>query len=542
MILKRIIGLPAISVLVLAGACRWQSSTSTTETTGASGSTTGAGFTAQCSGDFPDWITANPPVADATGDVNPSEPGIQKAFQLAQAYPLGTPIFVTNSSGNTVVDHWDPPSPNGDSPWRAFTNLSNAAQRTSYLNALKDYFLTGMSNPGIDFDAVRNNADLGTRHWFHVPMMTAAGAKRREPFHGVTSERGLRPSEQTHWLNGTTLLRSVAIGYYNSLGAYTIGQSFPSYDLSKTDPTKAKFIDGAFVFKLLFAEYVPTRIKAPDPLANSPKWFVQDPNNPGNPPTEMRLLQVDVAVKDDHLASTTGWAFATYVYDESLAATEPNPWRRLTPVGIQWGNDPTVTAATGFPTLAETWINPSMPVAFTGHLGRAGRLIGPVDNPVSSCLSCHSTAEVDPSQAGNAANYMGAAAIPPSGAMCPSNTDQMQWFRNLASGPGGAQAFGAGLMCPVNGSAPGLVAVDYSLQLQEGFQSVFGYRNPNPCFDSAKQHHDEAGDSEASNRAKRRLTRESPASRERMARNIEPVKAKTESHWIGPTPGEQNQR
>jgi len=40
--------------------------------------------------------------------------------------------------------------------------------------------------------------------------------------------------------------------------------------------------------------------------------------------------------------------------------------------------------------------------------------------------------------------------------------------------------------------------VDYSLQLQEGLQAVFGSRNGNPCFDYAKAHHDAAGDAEAS--------------------------------------------
>ena len=128
--------------------------------------------------------------------------------------------------------------------------------------------------------------------------------------------------------------------------------------------------------------------------------------------------------------------FATYVYDESLTASEPNAWRRLTPVGIQWGNDPGVTG-TGPAVLSETWINPSMPAAFKDHLGRAGRLIGPVDNPVSSCLSCHSTAEVDTTQVGHATEYLGAASIPPAGC-----SDPMDWFRNLPSGAGGAPSPG----------------------------------------------------------------------------------------------------
>lgn len=482
-----------IALPIATATCRWDTSSSTDVGTGQFGTGSGT-FTAQCSGDFPDWISSNPPTGT---DVNAQEPGTQQPFQLAQAYPLGQAILGTDANGQTIIDHFDPPLADQDAPWRAFTDLSNATQRDSYLAALKAYIVAGMSDPGVEFDAAKNDNILsGRRWWFHVPMMTAAGPRRREPYHGVTAERALRPNEQTHWLTSGGNVDAVAIGYYNYLGAYTIGQVFKSYDLSQTDPSKGKFIDGTLVFKLLFAQYVPSRIKSPDPLAHAPAWFVQDPSSPTSPLKEVRLLQVDVAVKDDHFSSTTGWVFATYAYDESLTASEPNAWRRLTPIGIQWGNDPTVTSVPPT-TLNETWINPSMPAAFKDHLGRGGRLIGPVDNPVSACLSCHSTAEVDMAQAGNAIPFLGAAAIPPS--PCPG--DEMKWFRNLPSGPGGSVAFGRAVSsCPVDVSTTGLTSLDYSLQLQEGVQSVFGYNNGNPCFDFARQHHDAVGDAEATNK------------------------------------------
>src|SRR5205814_5245071 len=165
---------------------------------------------------------------------------------------LGIPVFVGN-----VVDHYNPPAPNTDAPWRAFTNLSDATQRTGYLNAIKSYILENMANPGIELNATKNNEDLHNRFWYHVPMMTASGPLRCEPYHGVTSERTLRPSEQPHWMTTGSTLRAVAVGYYNFLGGYTIGQVFKSANLAQTDPTKGTFIDGAMVFKLLFAEYVP---------------------------------------------------------------------------------------------------------------------------------------------------------------------------------------------------------------------------------------------------------------------------------------------
>jgi hypothetical protein len=70
------------------------------------------------------------------------------------------------------------------------------------------------------------------------------------------------------------------------------------------------------------------------------------------------------------------------------------------------------------------------------HVGYQGRLNGPIDNPVSSCLSCHSTAEVP-------AGTM----VPPSGA------NPAPWFRNIKSGT----PFDAGRQ-----------STDYSLQLAVG--------------------------------------------------------------------------
>lgn len=100
----------------------------------------------------------------------------------------------------------------------------------------------------------------------------------------------------------------------------------------------------------------------------------------------------------------------TFQYDNSVAAA--SPWRRVVPVSLMWGNDPGLT-----PTLAsngarpqESWINPDAPVVkyrttspSNGRapkvMGWAGRANGPVDNPKSSCISCHSTSQV-PAKAG----------------------------------------------------------------------------------------------------------------------------------------------
>jgi imidazolonepropionase-like amidohydrolase len=67
---------------------------------------------------------------------------------VAHAHDAGIPVFV-----GTSLDHYDPPQPNTDAPWRSYTNLADATQRSQYLDALKNYIFPGMSDPGIDFDA-----------------------------------------------------------------------------------------------------------------------------------------------------------------------------------------------------------------------------------------------------------------------------------------------------------------------------------------------------------------------------------------------------
>jgi hypothetical protein len=396
-----------------------------------------------------------------------------EAFQLSQGYSLGAPVLGT-VNGQTQVVGWNPPAPAttvAAAPWLAF-DFHVPAQRLSYLNALKDYALLGM--PAVDFVAQKN----AQRRWFHVPMMTTSPFSRREPYHGTTKERALQASEHS-WIVAGNQLQSFAIGYYNFLGSYTVGQVFHDPDPALSDPAKASFIDGTMVFKLIFAEHDPAQIvAASDPMVGSPQWQVQDVQAPSGPLVNVRLLQMDIAVKDPR-ATQSGWVFATYVYDKSMAA-EPEPWRRLTPIGLQWGNDPDVTGpAVG--TLDETWINTAaIPSVFQNKLGRDGRLNGPVDNPASSCLSCHSTAQVV-TGASPVGAFRGVRLVP--AGPC-SNTQDMTWFRNIASGTAFGTMNNSGGGCtpvsPQPGSPP-LHDLDYSLQLADGLESLLFYLNPNPC-------------------------------------------------------------
>src|SRR5207249_10252778 len=92
----------------------------------------------------------------------------------------------------------------------------------------------------------------------------------------------------------------------------------------------------------------------------------------------LRLLQVDVAVRDPRVNGTTGWVFGTFIYDGRVSAD--NPYQKLRPVGLMWGNDPSLG-----PVAYQQGVRPqqtrlnqqAQPIM--RHLGWLSRLNGPVD-------------------------------------------------------------------------------------------------------------------------------------------------------------------
>jgi hypothetical protein len=130
-----------------------------------------------------------------------------------------------------------------------------------------------------------------------------------------------------------------------------------------------------------------------------------------------------------------------------------------------WGNDPAVTGndftnpqptVTRInPQLKETSINANTQELPPTHLGWNGRLNGPVDNPLSSCMSCHMTAEVP---ALSPMNPTFQADAPPIG-----STAWMRWFQNAACG----QPFD-----------PQAQSADFSLQLALGVVNFEQWKAP----------------------------------------------------------------
>jgi hypothetical protein len=81
-------------------------------------------------------------------------------------------------------------------------------------------------------------------------------------------------------------------------------------------------------------------------------------------------------------------------------------------------------------------------------LGWEGRLNGPVDNPESSCLSCHATASLPQYER-----------VPP-GDLQPEK--KKFWFRNFKVDVAGGEPFW-----------PGTETLDYSLQLSSGIRNFY---------------------------------------------------------------------
>jgi hypothetical protein len=343
--------------------------------------------------------------------------------------------------------------PQSTRPWLAF-DARVETQRLQYLLALRNYAfashvvraLTPQLTDDADFfDPAGGAVPAAQRNqkWYPAPRMiygspSAPGA--REAAHGMTLERTVRVNE----LGGnTSAFRNYAVAYSDARGARNYARiwSTATPGVDAPNRTRMRFTEGALVYKLLYSAARPQDFPQ-DILAGSLSASILP--NAGGAPVNVRLLQIDIAVKDRR-AGPTGWYFATYAYDRSIPGA--SPWLKMAPVGLMWGNDPD-----GVP-ITESWINPAAPEYARTHLGVDGRLNGPVDNPASACMSCHST-----SQAPSFASM-----IPPAGGACAPLASN--WFRNLSGGTAFGRFDPEGAVCETSLDGLTVTAADYSLQL-----------------------------------------------------------------------------
>lgn len=325
-------------------------------------------------------------------------------------------------------------------PWLQFDPTNQPDQ---YMFSVLQYCLDG--NVQVDW-VLQANAK---RAWYHAPWMHWGG-HGREPIHGLTFERMSQPGELA--IQQTAVLQNWAVGMYNAPGGYTIGQVWANP--IKPNTAAATFPPNTVSIKLLFTEGTPTQIPFLSGSKAWPAYVYVDPQNTGPGAARvlktLYLLQVDVAVRDPRVNSTTGWVFGTFIYDGRNQGNDP--YAKLRPVGLMWGNDPSlgpVQYQQGARSEQTRLYSPTQ--AIMRHYGWLGRLNGPVDNPKSSCLSCHSTAQ-----------WPVAAPMVPSANTPQGSPAWMQWFRNVPAG----QPFSAGS-----------TSLDYSLQLATGIQNLAAWSN-----------------------------------------------------------------
>lgn len=350
----------------------------------------------------------------------------------------------------------------------------------------------------------------GQTRWFHVPWMAYDPVRGREFVHGMTNERstdisdffppgrvrvnlhvghvrgaanGLTTEELPKGRNTflgavdtTRQFESWAVGFYNEWGAYAIGQAIPRESgVPRTvrlpngtlGARGMPFPEGTVVAKILFTTATPAEVPF---LRGAPAWVADrhvqvsaDSFSNRRRPDTVRLAQMDVAVRDDR--SPTGWVYGTFAYNGNLPGS--SPWERMAPVGLQWGNDPASWpgVSTRRQPLTQSVI---APIGIPQHLGCDKRLAGPIDNPKSSCMSCHQGAYA-PAPVGTRGNY--GRNIPPifgftnicvRNATTPDSTDRMNaaYVQNVR--------FPAAYPSFPRVSGP-MINLDSSLQLQVAF-------------------------------------------------------------------------
>ena len=307
-------------------------------------------------------------------------------------------------------------------------------QFLAYMMKARDFCFEGNIHGG-SVEADFRPQDNQRRKWNHLPWMHW-GDQGSEGFHGLIKEAPISPQQLTAEQTGQYQVYAVA--FYNDFASYTLGRMWANPndpDPTVTDRRYGRnngFPVGTVIFKLLFTDAPSDEV---DFLQNPVEWTAYITptwtETVQRVTTKVRLIQMDMMIRDDRALSTGGWVFATFAYNGALKRA--TPWENLVPVGLMWGNDPTYTKniipaypptkTVINPDLKETRINPSKDLP-PQHLGWGLRLDGPVDLNTSSCLSCHSTAGFPQTASLVPPNFF--LPQPPTG-----TPEWMRYFRNI---------------------------------------------------------------------------------------------------------------
>ena len=300
---------------------------------------------------------------DYQDTLDPSYQG--QTFELRQDYPKSFPTT--------------------DRPWE---RIDFKTHPKAYLSFIKQYLYAGMRQA--DWRPGKNTV----HNWYHMPWVTT-GRRAREAIRGLNRNADAKPFE----LDGhqTQPVQKWELSFYNDYAAYQIGQIWRNPALKgKPDLTKTEFPEGSFIAKFVFItgtdEQLPFMKGAPTVLANINTDIKRNSPKKALP---VRLVQMDFSIRDKRADSTTSWVMGAFVYDQNAPQGANGAWDKMVPLGLQWGNDPTITPSMekNGAKLKETIIMRSIPTYARKRLGYGGRLNGPLDFYGHSCLGCHSMAQ-----------------------------------------------------------------------------------------------------------------------------------------------------
>jgi hypothetical protein len=419
---------------------------------------------------------------------NPTTP----VFKLSRDYPHSIPDECKDCGWLDVKVNFAPSFTNPKSPtW-------HGQHWDEYIQAILDYVKQGQ-DPNLANEAGWNVKVDGKTRWFNVPWMAYDPTAGREYVHGTTNERTAsltdlvnhNPHALTKFAGETEAcikdhpwgLESWSVGYYNEYGGYALGRAIPATGVPQMGeymgspiPAGLPFPTGTVVVKILTSTVPPDCVPF---LKGSPAWQIDRHKLTADKGYQCErevqishVVQVDVAVVDPR--SPIRWVYGTFAYDSEKEGS--NFWEHLVPVGLQWGADPwtfpAVPKSSSLP-IQQSAINTD--INTFQHLGCEGRLAGPVDNPVSSCTSCHAGGYIAPH---NALDVMGTNVPPIFGfdGMCQVySLDNTAYFQN----PNAPQPFPGSRF-------PDAFTMDTSLQLAVAFTeyaTFFNKHQPNACTD-----------------------------------------------------------
>ncbi len=332
------------------------------------------------------------PNTDNTNTVSEAAPS---AIGPQQPFPdFGYMVSANQYSGPVFKLSQDYPAVLPTPPLPPFFEIDFKTNWKEYLLAVRKYCFEG--NTEADF-RVENNK---VRNWYHVPWQHY-GKNGREGYHGLTKEAPVK-AKQLAVTQTSTTSGAWAVGFFNDVAGYTIGKVWEDHDHPDVKKMEGGFKNGAVLFKILFLSMPQAEAESTVPFLKNGIWwdayatynFAKDERMP----IKVALIQMDIMVRDDR--APNGWVFGNFQYNGAM--NQASKWDNLVPLGIMWGQDPTDNTNFSNPTpertiinaaLKETIINPDPNELPPTHLGWNGRLNGPVDNPQSSCYSCHGTAE-----------------------------------------------------------------------------------------------------------------------------------------------------